>query len=259
MPDLVNPLAAYRDAYSLLEGQAQDATRRRAGNALASGDYQGAQSALYGRGMIEDGLQVQQRQLGMEDRQAGQQQAQEEARKKQLAETFTLLGNVNEAMAQVPAEQRAEYFRTQVVPQLQSLPGVTPQAIAEMTAPTYDWSDQGIATHRALLGQEAEKLQLLNLGNGQGVVAFNNLGQRVEGAGYTPPADPTRGAPTGYRQRADGTGLEYIPGGPADPRVVGTRAAAGRAPPRPRSGGAPTGAAASQLSTAELLAIAGGQ
>ena len=166
MPDLVNPLAAYRDAYSLLEGQAQDATRRQAGNALASGDYQGAQSALYGRGMIEDGLQVQQRQLGMEDRQAGQQQAQEEARKKQLAETFTLLGNVNEAMAQVPAEQRAEYFRTQVVPQLQSLPGVTPQAIAEMTAPTYDWSDQGVATHRALLGQEAEKYNIAGFGSG---------------------------------------------------------------------------------------------
>jgi hypothetical protein len=52
---------------------------------------------------------------------------------------------------------------------------------------------------------------------------------------YTAPvAAPA--APAGYRMTADGN-MEYIPGGPADPRVVGSRAAAGRAPPRPRSGG----------------------
>jgi hypothetical protein len=49
-------------------------------------------------------------------------------------------------------------------------------------------------------------------------------------------------APAGYRWGADGVTLEYIPGGPADPRTVGVRASAGRAPPRkpaPRGSTAP--------------------
>jgi hypothetical protein len=50
-------------------------------------------------------------------------------------------------------------------------------------------------------------------------------------------------APAGYRWGADGVTLEYIPGGPADPRTVGVRASAGRAPPRKPSGGGRGGAA----------------
>jgi hypothetical protein len=49
-------------------------------------------------------------------------------------------------------------------------------------------------------------------------------------------------APAGYRWGADGVTMEYIPGGPADPRTVGVRASAGRAPPRkpaPRGSTAP--------------------
>jgi hypothetical protein len=46
----------------------------------------------------------------------------------------------------------------------------------------------------------------------------------------TPPASP------GYRWKEDGVTMEYIPGGPADPRTVGVRASAGRAPPRKPAG-----------------------
>jgi hypothetical protein len=42
-------------------------------------------------------------------------------------------------------------------------------------------------------------------------------------------------APTGYRY-GEGGNLEYIPGGPADPRVMGAAAASRRAPPRSRAG-----------------------
>jgi len=225
MPTLVNPLAAYRDAYSLLEGQAQDGARRRAGNALAGGDYGGAQTALYGRGMLQEGAAVGQMQQGQEDRQMGMDAAQADAGKKQAFELVATLGNINEAMARIPAEQRAEYFRTQIVPQLQTMPGVTGESIAPMLDPSYDWTDQGIASHRALLGEAASKLQVVNLGGG-GVGTFDQ-----ESGAFNVLREPTPQAPSipaGYRQTE--TGLEYIPGGPADPRVVGVRSAAGRAP-----------------------------
>lgn len=61
---------------------------------------------------------------------------------------------------------------------------------------------------------------------------------------YPFPEKPVTAAPApgGYRWAADGVTLEYIPGGPADPRTVGVRASAGRAPPRkpaPRGSTAP--------------------
>jgi len=46
-------------------------------------------------------------------------------------------------------------------------------------------------------------------------------------------------APAGYAWAAPGQ-LQYIPGGPGDPRVISGRAAAGRAPPRPRQATGPT-------------------
>lgn len=166
MPDLVNPLAAYREAYGTLEGVAQDAARRRAGNALMGGDYQGAQNALYGRGMIDEGMGIQQRQMAVQDRDADRQQA-AAAQEAELAKrALQMMGNTLEAMSRVPPEQRAEYFRTQVVPRLQGMPGATPEAIAEMSDPSYDWSDQGIATYRSLIGEAAQKLQVVPRGNG---------------------------------------------------------------------------------------------
>jgi len=45
-------------------------------------------------------------------------------------------------------------------------------------------------------------------------------------------------APAGYAWAAPGQ-LQYIPGGPGDPRVISGRAAAGRAPPRPRQATGP--------------------
>lgn len=52
------------------------------------------------------------------------------------------------------------------------------------------------------------------------------------------PEKPTTApsAPAGYRWRSDGMGLEYIPGGPADPKTVGVIASGRRAPPRKAAG-----------------------
>jgi hypothetical protein len=65
---------------------------------------------------------------------------------------------------------------------------------------------------------------------------------------YQPAAKP-REAPAGYRWNADQTELQYIPGGPGDPRVVATRGAAGRALPKPKA--APR---VQSMSTEQLLA-----
>lgn len=190
MPELINPLAAFREGYGTLESMAQDRASRQAGNALAQGDYQGAQGALYGRGMLTEGMGVQRQQMAVQDRQAGQQEAEQKARAAAAAQSLEVLGNVTQAALQVPPEQRAEWFRTQAVPQLQGLPGVTPETLQELMDPAHDWSDQALNAYRALIGQEAEKLTMFNLGDGQGVAAFDSRGQRVEGAGYTPPPDP---------------------------------------------------------------------
>ena len=259
MPELVNPLASYRDAYSLLEGQAQDRAQRQAGNALAGGDYQGAQSALYGRGMLQEGQAVGAMQQGLQDREAAQQAAEQKAKAEAAKQTLDVLGNATKAALQIPPDQRAEWFRTHAAPQLQGLAGVTPESMQELMDPAHDWSDQALNSYLTMIGQEAEKLQMFNLGDGRGIVAFDGRGQQVEGAGYTPPPDPMRGASPGYRWNGDHTAQEYIPGGPADPRVVGVRAQAGwrpRAPSRGRggSGGAPGGGP--QSMTDEQLAAA---
>lgn len=236
MPELVNPLAAFRDGYNTLEGMAQDRARRQAGNALAGGDYQGAQSALYGRGMLQEGQAVQQQQLGMQDRRAGQQAAMDDAKKKQLAQTFTLLGNVNEAMAQIPAEQRSDYFRTQVIPQLQGLPGVTPEAIQQMMDPAYDWTDQGIATHRALLGQEAEKLQLFNTAGG--IVGVQGGQSRMIYEAPAKPPEQIKGPDGIYERGPNGEWVKVANFGAAPRTFAPQRSGggSGRAAPKPPPG-----------------------
>lgn len=244
MPELVNPLASFRDAYGTLEGMAQDRAQRQAGNALAGGDYTGAQTALYGRGMLQEGQQAGQMQQGAQDRQAAQQAAEQKAKAEAAKQTLDALGNITKAALQVPPEHRAEWFRTQGVSQIQGLPGVTPESLQPLLDPTHDWSNQSLNSYLAMIGQESEKLTGYNLGDGRGVAFFDSHGQRVDGAGYAPPPDPTHGASPGYQWNADHTAMQYVPGGPADPRVVGTRAAAGRAPQRPRAA-SPAPAAAS--------------
>jgi len=198
MPDLVNPLAAYRDAYSLLEGQAQDRTRRQAGNALAGGDYQGAQTALYGRGMLQEGQQVGQMLQGMQDRQAAQRTAQAEAEKKAALERLTVLGRATQALRRLPPDprlppeqqaqqlqtQRAQLLQTQILPVLSQMPGFDQQTLQAVMQS--DLSDQSLDAFGALLGQEAQKLQIVNRGNGGYDVVDLTNGQPVRSVEPSP-------------------------------------------------------------------------
>ena len=85
--------------------------------------------------------------------------------------------------------------------------------------------------------QKAERPQRFN--TPLGVVEFGEDGPELA---YPYPEKPTTApsAPAGYRWRSDGMGLEYIPGGPADPKTVGVIASGRRAPPRKPAGAGPS-------------------
>jgi hypothetical protein len=82
--------------------------------------------------------------------------------------------------------------------------------------------------------EKAERPQRFNTPTG--IVEFGEDGPSMA---YPFPEKPATAppAPAGYRWRSDGMGLEYIPGGPADPKTVGVIASGRRAPPRKPSGG----------------------
>jgi hypothetical protein len=223
MPELINPLAGYRDAYNLLEGQAQDGARRQAGNALAGGNYQGAQDALYGRGMLDEGLAVQQRQFGVQDREMGQQAAQAEAEKKASGERAQQAIGILTRMKTLPPEQLDGAYQSFLRPFLEQT--LTPEMMAQVDAAPK--TPENVDLLLTAMGAEAEKLQMFNLGGDRGVVAFDARGQRVEGAGYQPEPEPDRmRGPNGIFERDPETGeWEMVqPFGPAP-----------RQPPRPRA------------------------
>ena len=175
MPELINPLAGYRDAYNLLEGQAQDGARRQAGNALAGGNYQGAQDALYGRGMLDEGLAVQQRQFGVQDREMGQQAAQAEAEKKASGERAQQAIGILTRMKTLPPEQLDGAYQSFLRPFLEQT--LTPEMMAQVdSAPK---TPENVDLLLTAMGAEAEKLTGVSLGRG-GYGAFNPTAGTLE-------------------------------------------------------------------------------
>jgi hypothetical protein len=250
--NLVNPLAAFSDTYNVLEGMAQDRAKRQAGNALAQGDYGAASGALLGRGMLDAGMGVQRYQQGQQDRIATEQRQLSEQERAGATERVGFLMRATKTLRGLPAEQRAQVLQSQILPAMANLPGFDPELLSQIGQT--DLSDQTLDVFSQSLGAEAAKYQLFEAPNGDRY-AYNSQDPTQSQLIYDAPDMPDD-APTGYRWRPDG-GLEAIPGGPADPRVVGNRAAAGRAPPRPRSGGGGMGGASaggiSDMSTEDLL------
>lgn len=158
--ELVNPLNAFRDSYSLLEGLAADKARRTAGDALTQGDYGGAQNALYGRGLLDEGNAV-----------AQQQRQMNEQEKADAKERVQWLGQAATALRKLPAEQRRNAFDQHVKPVIAMMPGMDdPQVLAQIEAS--DFSDQTLDAFMAALGQEAQKYQLFQ-SDSLGVVAVD--------------------------------------------------------------------------------------
>lgn len=169
---VMNPLLAYesgqQNAFDTADRFRTMKASRQAGNALAQGDYGAASSALYGSGMLNEGLQVQRYGQQELERQAeAERQAQSDAAKAEAEKTKAAY-ELAERLSTVPKGQRLAAFRG-----MQSFlqkAGVTPQEFAEATEE--DFSDERLAWARK---EAAEKLQGVNLGGG----AFASFNQQT--------------------------------------------------------------------------------
>jgi hypothetical protein len=217
--------SALSEGYNFMQGIAQDRARRQAGNALASGDVNQAMSALGGAGDLQSvqALQSGQRKQAAEDR-----AAEEEDRKQRLA----FVGQAARAIMQAPPDQRDAVWQ-QVRPVFQQM-GFPDDLLLQLDqAPK---TDENLRSVVVAAGGEVESPFANDVTVGGARLRPNRYTGEYTPA-YEAPFDPREGAGPGYMW-ADETRTRqtYIPGGPADPGVVSTRAAAGRAPPRARSG-----------------------
>lgn len=232
-----NPLAAVADGYNFAQGLRDQQAQRQAGNLLASGDTQGAQNALYGAGMIDQGNALadrQQRQAATElDTRYRQAQIDNLGADNQRAEAkqkLEWMGDAAQGLRRVPMEQRKAALQQYIMPTLQAM-GLPQEALQQLAGANL--TDEELDAFAQAMGAEAEKLTFYN--TSLGIVAVDPRGN-ARMAYETPPAPPT--PPQGYRYRADGSTLEAIPGGPADPKTAGALSASRRAP---RAGGGSAG------------------
>lgn len=182
----MNALAAFSDVYGTLEGMAQDRARRAAGNALAQGDYGGAQAALYGRGMISEGQGIGREQMAMQDRQQAQQQRLTEQQKAEAEQRVEFLQRATQALRRLPPEQRQAALQSQVLPILSQYPGFNEQMIAQVAQS--DLSDQTLDGFLTVLNEEARKAQLFQV-PGVGIVRVQQEGD--PGVAFEAPVDPS--------------------------------------------------------------------
>lgn len=204
----------------------ETATSRRAGQALASGDTNGAAALYFGQGMNDQGIAVQDRQRTMQ-RQDLQDQRQQSQFDAETAER--LRGEVlREAMAirMAPQDQWTSMYQQRGVPLLQKI-GV-PQADIDRVLLDGKLTPDELDSFIVQMGGEPPKRQVLNFGGG-GVGEYDPYGRDPESR-YRVLREPTQQkAPAGYEWDENGD-LAYIPGGPADPRFAGQLAGSKRAP-----------------------------
>lgn len=206
-------MAVGREQANALDDFRTQRTNRAAGNALQGGDYAGASAALYDGGNLEGGMAVQR---------YGQQAQTADRERQQAAIVAAVTG-----LLHVPAAERQAMLQTRIAPVFQQV------GLGEYLAQIgpEDLSDASLRGLATAMGGSVDSPQPFNTRDGIVERDPYTGGYRM---GYAVENEPT--APAGYRWTAAGA-LEAIPGGPADPSVIGSRAAAGRAPPRARSGG----------------------
>jgi hypothetical protein len=201
------------DSMAALEGGRQARVNRTAGNALQAGDYDGASGALYAGGNLRDGMAVQNAGRARQTADMDQQRA--------------AIAAAVSGLLHVPVDQRQAMLQSRIGPVFQEL------GLGEYLTQIRpeDLSDQSLRGLAASLGGEVPQNTIYNTRDG--IVERDPFSGNYSMGYQVKPAE--QAAPIGYRWTNEG-GLEAVPGGPADPSVIGTRAAAGRAPQRPRSG-----------------------
>lgn len=215
---------ALAEGYSMLQGIQQDRARRQAGNALASGNTQGAMSALGGVGDLASIDTLRQRELEQEKRSREQREADQ---KEGLS--FMLQGA--EALARFATPEEADVaWREQLRPVLAQM-GMDETLLQRIDATPK--TRENLNSFITALGGEVESPYANDRASGNNILRPNPQTGQYEPV-YTAPT--VASVPAGYRLTQDGN-LEFIPGGPADPRVRGSQAAETRAPRRSGGGG----------------------
>lgn len=195
-------------------------TRKRAGNALAGGDYAGASNALFEGGDLQGGIIVQ--------------NAERTRQTADRTEQKTAIAAAVSGLLHVPEAERAQVFQQRIAPVFQQI------GLGEYVTQIQpeDLSDASLRALSVSLGGEVETPFANDRSGPNGSVLRPDRYTGEYAEAYKAPFDPRAGASPGYMWTDESrTRQVFIPGGQADPGVVSQRAAAGRAPPRPRSGG----------------------
>jgi hypothetical protein len=221
----VDPYAgtnAIMDGFNQQQAMAQARARRVAGNALAGGNTAGAMSALGGAGDLA-GQRVLQNDM------TAQADAQRERAEAERTEKLQFILRGAEGLLQAPPDQRREIYTTTLRPVLQQM-GYPDDVLAQLDSS--EMSDAQLRSLVTAVGGELPSMTANDRMSGGNVIRPDRYTGEY-GTVYEAPVAPPS-LPTGYRRKADGTGMEldpdYLEG---QQQLSGAR----RAPPRPRSGG----------------------
>lgn len=241
----VDPYAATNalsDGFNQQQVMAQARARRVAGNALASGNTVGAMSALGGAGDLQS-----QRVLQSDmTREADERREREEAERTEKL-TFILRGA--EGLLQAPPDQRRDIYQTTLRPVLQQM-GYPDDVLTQLD--TSEMSDAQLRSLVTAVGGEVRAVTANDRMSGGNVIRPDPYTGEYGTVYEAPVAAPS--LPTGYRRKADGSGMEIDPD-----YLAGQQALSGarRAPPRPRSGNNGVGGAARPGSSGQAAPASG--
>jgi hypothetical protein len=220
----VDPYAATNalsEGFNQQQAMAQSRARRVAGNALAGGNTAGAMSALGGAGDLAG-----QRQIGADMTRDADQMREREAAERTEKLQFILRGA--EGLLQAPPDQRREIYTTTLRPVLQQM-GYPDDVLAQLD--DAEMTDAELRSLVTAVGGEVRPMTANDRMSGGNVIRPDPYTGRYGTVYEAPAAAPN--LPTGWMMNEDGS-ISPRPG-----YVQGQRelSAAGRAPPRPRSGG----------------------
>jgi hypothetical protein len=228
----IDPYAATNalsDGFNQQQAMAQSRARRVAGNALAGGNTAGAMSALGGAGDLQ-GQRVLQSDMTAEADAMREREGAERTEKLR----FILQGA--EGLLQAPPDQRREIYTTTLRPVLQQM-GYPDDVLSRLDAS--EMSDAQLRSLVTAVGGEVRSVAANDRMSGGNVIRPDPYTGEY-GTVYEAPVAPPS-LPTGYRQKADGSGMEIDPD-----YLAGQQALSGarRAPPRPRAGNSGVGGSA---------------
>jgi hypothetical protein len=225
---------AFQRGQQAVESARQQIGQNQAARALARGDTRAAREA-YGRaGMVEQVDILGQREAAQTEAMRKQkeqaealaytrQQDADKMARQAAADKLQYLGNVSQALLQIPKEQRAQAL-SMFGNTFQAM-GLPPDTISQLSQ--QDLSDDNLRMFGTAMGQEMEKIQLPSTMGAipTGYMYDPETGELrpVPGGPQAMPRATTAAAapraPSGYRYTPEGD-LTPIPGGPADKQAM---------------------------------------